>query len=396
METVNVQATDASSFFSNLLKENPDLSNEANQNPEGAGASGNEGNPKLQNSGDPAKTAEDIEKERLEKEKGESAVQSALNKSEKDDTPTEISDYKQLAEKLIEDKILIGFEDGAKVENPEEFVDLLQGNIEFKVEEAIKERWEQEIGSLSNDAKTIIAYAKGGITDARDFAQLINKLAAKNEVFSFDPSKETDQEQIVKLQLLNAGLSEAAAKETVEDLKASKKLEARAKELFPSMKKAYEAQVQQSFKAKEQEQQERDSYVVNNATNVQHFLQNEEKYLPFKIKDTNYKSLVYELAAKPVALAENGDIIYGWQNYLNSLQNGTEENYKEFMKIVTYMANTKGYDEAISKLVANDVNKGNFERKKNSDSTKKLAIGNKEINTDTQGFRKKVGNPWSV
>lgn len=325
-------------------------------------------------------------------EKKPDAVADFINTT-KEEPKKEETDFRTVANSLIEEKFLFGFEGEDKVETPEDFKTLLEGNINHRVDEKVREVWENQLNTLPPDAQLILEYSKQGVTDARDFLRLITNMSARNEVVELDPKKEPDQERIVMIQLVNSGMPEASAKEMVQDLKTANKLAARATEYHPILKKAYEGEVRKTVLEKQQIEQERNSYINNNAVNAEYFLNNEDQFLPFKISDVNYKTSVYHLAAKPVAIDNSGEIVYGWQQHIKKLQEGDEADYKQYMKVMAFLANSSKYDENISTTVKNSTNKENF---------KKVAITTgkqiNQINQESQGKTaiRKPNSPWTL
>lgn len=328
-------------------------------------------------------------KVKTEKEETDDAVQKALLEKKTEDTTF---DFRTVSEKLIAEGILSGFEDG-KVESEEDLKILLEGNIEQKARVALEERWEQKISNYSPDIQLILKYADGGISDTRDLQKLMSQMSARNEISELDPKNEEDQERIVMIQLINSGLNEKAARATVEDLKTAKSLSTRANEFYPGLKNSYDLQVKQTLLEGQQEERQRNQYVKDNSVNVQFLLNNEVDYLPFKIQESQYKSAVYQLAAKPTRVSQDGEIVFAWQDYIKSLQEGDEKQYKEFLKIITFAASSKKYDEAISKVSSSNTSKENFKKIK--------ILEGKGSETQSQeksatGIRKNQGSPWTV
>lgn len=317
-------------------------------------------------------------------EKGEEAAALADDKSkenkleaekffEEENNPQEsLSDIGKFSELLSEKEILMPYEDGTLPSNVDELVDALYQSSENKVRTEIEQAWQNKISSLPESIIRLYEYAEMGLTTMKDLHNFIETKARTEAISSLDPTKEADQETIVLLQLINSGMSEADARDEVRDLIERDRLEARANQYFPSLKKMYEEKEREMVIEKQRKAEIEQSFIQNNSINVQHFLQdNNIDYLPFKM-DNNYKQAVYELAAIPVKQNEDGEFSYGWESYIRSLQLGDEAAYKKYMKIMAFIANDKQYDENISLRSSNNTNAKNF---------KKIVAPNKVVNS---------------
>ena len=241
----------------------------------------------------------------------------------------------------------------------------------------------------------MLSYVEQGVSDGRDFAKLLGQVAARNEIADLDPKKEADQEQIVLIQLRNTGLSEKDAREEIADLKTANKLADRASKFFPALKQAYDNQVKQTLLEKEQEAQEREQYIDNNSLNVKYFLEEDSTFLPFKITDVKHKSAIFELAAKPVALDADGEVVYAWQDYLQSLQRGTEAQYKKYMKVMAFLANPDEYDKNVIKKGA-DNEKKNIHKKLDIGQNRNNSLGSRETNDAAPVIPRSKPGPWGL
>ncbi len=327
-----------------------------------------------------------VEKVEGEAPKIEDVVNQEKVEEKKLPTPTEVFDQ------LQKEGLAFVYEDGSKPETYEEIVEVVKQSRAASIQEEIKGAWEEKINSLSPQVQTILQYANSGVTTASELQTLMNQVSYFERINELDPKVEVDQEQIVYLQLLNTGLSDQEAKEQVDILKESKLLERNATQAFPILKKSYEAQVRKTFQEQQAREEGLEQYIQNNAVNVQYFVQNEESFLPFKISK-NHKAAVSELAAKPVGIGENYEPIFGYNAHLKALQNGTEEQYKEFMEIMTFIADRKSFKEKLQTQASNKTAETNF---------KKIAVPNKSNNSEAQQeysgptIQKRSSTPWSV
>jgi hypothetical protein len=328
-----------------------------------------------------------------EEEKGEEApkIEEIVNQEKKEiekklPTPTEVFDQ------LQKEGLAFVYEDGSKPETYEEIVEVVKQSRLASIQEEINNAWEEKMNSLTPQVQTIIQYAQSGVTSATELNNLMNQVSYFERVSELDPKIEADQEQIVYLQLLNTGLTDTEAKEQVDILKESKLLERNATQAFPILKKNYEAQVRKTFQEQQEREEGIEQYVQNNAVNVQYFVENEKTFLPFSISKP-HKIAVMNLAAKPIGIGENYEPIFGYNAHLKALQNGTEEQYKDFMDTMAFIADKKAYKEKIQTQASNKTAEKDF---------KKIAIPSKVNNSEAQQeydgptIQKKSNTAWSL
>lgn len=333
---------------------------------------------------------EEEEKEEVTKEKidlQELVKEEVKEEVKKVPTPSELFD------KLVEEGLAYPYEDGSKPESFEEIADIVKQSKNATIEHEVSNAWKQKIESLTPQIQTIIKYAESGVTSVTELNKLMSEVSHFEKVSELDPTVEADQEQIVFLQLLNTGLNEKEAKDQIQVLKDSKLLERTATQVQPILKKTYEAQVRNTFAEQQQREQEIQRYVQDNAINVQSFIENESTFIPFKLSKT-HKLAILDLAAKPLGIDDNYEPVFGYANYLKQLQNGTEEQYKDFMDTIAFIADKKSYKEKFKTEVSNKTNKENF---------KKIAIpegkvNNQEEQQEQQGItlQKRSNSPWSI
>jgi hypothetical protein len=339
-------------------------------------------------------TDNEEEKESVQEGDTDEKVQELLKNKEEEEKKVKEDIPQVLFDKLHEQGLIFPYEDGSKPESIEEITDALKQSYEVSINEKISQAWEQKINSLSPSIQTIIKYAESGVATATEVNSLIQNVSHYEKVNDFDVTNPADQEQIVYLHLVNTGLSEQEAIDQIEIFKENKTLEKSAQKFHPSLKKMYENQIRQEFSEKQAKEEDLGRYIDTNALNVSYFLKKEDTYLPFKISD-NHKAAVLELAAKPLGVGENYEPIFAYQEYLKQLQNGSEDQYKEFMEIMTFIADRNSFKKKLSSVVSSKTNKENF---------KKIAVGEgRTTNKDSQQeqyqgpvIRKQSGSPWSI
>jgi hypothetical protein len=334
-------------------------------------------------------------------ELGKEEIEKVLNKGEDEKKVEEeniyIKDVSKLSEVLKEKNLLIPYEDGTLPTTQEEIIDALTQSIPFQVQQSVEAAWKERVEALPESILKIHEYAAKGVTTAQQLAQFTNAVAQTEIIGALDPKVADDQEQIVLLQLLNTGLDEKSAREEVADLKAQNKLEDRATRFFPTLKKAYDDNVRRQEIEKIELDNEQQQYIQTNATNVKYFLEKDTEYLPFKLDnrtDKQYKNTIFNLAGQPVERLEDGTPVFGWQKHLESLQYGTEEEYKKFMKIMAFMADDKKYEEAVGKKVKTATEVKEFKKIATSTGTSVNSLPKESSQQSQPGIKK--SNTWGI
>lgn len=318
------------------------------------------------------------------------------NKGEEDkekNKEPKLDNLDAVSSKLFEDKIIYKFEDDSLPKTYEELKEAINQSTLHNSTEQVNKLFEQRIQSLSPTLQTVLEYGMQGVTSAIELQQIIGKVANYEAVASLDPKNEQHQERIIEIQLLNSGWSEDAVKDEIALYKDSNKLAQKAEQFFPSLQQRAQQDIQQSFLEKQRAIEEQNALIDNNATNVQYFLENDSEYLPFKIDSKQHKAAAFNLAAQPVAYDEQGEAIFGWQNYLKSLQYGTEKDYKTFMKIVNFMANPDYYEKKLGKTASTNAKTDTYKTIKTNQSspiTQGFDEGEKEPRIQ------KSASPWTI
>ncbi len=312
--------------------------------------------------------SEDVEK------KEDVNVQAEFDKAneekikEEENSKLFIKDVKAFSEILKEKGILEAYEDDSLPEKEDEFIDALSQSVERRANLRIEQAWKEKVENLPDALLRIHEYASLGITNATELNTFINSVAQSEAIGSLDVKNPSDQEQIVLIQLLNTGIDEKSAREEIEDLKERNKLEARAGQYYPSLKKTYDDNIRQAEVDKANSQEELQRYLQTNATNVAYFLEKDVEYLPFKFaaNDKNYKAQIAQLASQPVDVTPEGSPIFAWQKQIEALQYGDEKAYKDYMDTMAFLANKEKYKEAIRKQASNTTNTANFKKIKDT------------------------------
>jgi hypothetical protein len=110
--------------------------------------------------------------------------------------------------------------------------------------------------------------------------------------------------------------------------------------------------------------------------------------------DKQYKNTIFNLAGQPVERLEDGTPVFGWQKHLESLQYGTEEEYKKFMKIMAFMADDKKYEEAVGKKVKTATEVKEFKKIATSTGTSVNSLPKESSQQSQPGIKK--SNTWGI
>ena len=103
----------------------------------------------------------------------------------------------EAATSLIDEGILQPFDDGKDLSDytVADFKELIQANIENQVSNTAQNAPVELFQTLPEEVQAVVSYALNGGTDIKTVFQ---QLATSQETFELDPSKESDQEQIVR------------------------------------------------------------------------------------------------------------------------------------------------------------------------------------------------------
>jgi hypothetical protein len=272
-----------------------------------------------------------------------------------------LSNTEDFANKLIEENLIYTFEDGSLPKNTKELVEALKQsnahNFSLNADRVLTERYE----SLPDPLKLIFDYAQKGVNNISELREYINEVQDLEGIQELDVTKESDFENIVARHLANTGLSQEAIRLEIEDLKDSNKLKLAAERYFPAIEQKQKQVIKDLENNKRIEEDRRKEYITGNAQNVRYFLENSETELELII-DKQVKANVFELAANPIGIDPQGTAVYGWQQYIDSLQNGTETQYKEFIEIMTFLADKNKYNKSKGQVITNNNNLETFKK----------------------------------
>ena len=263
-------------------------------------------------------------------------------------------DFNSYVSFFQEQQILGKYEDGSLPQTKEELVNAVKQSSLLIAQQQAQQFIQDEIASLPASIQQIIDYGKGGVTTATELKQFINSVSNYEQINQLDPTNEQHQEAIIRMQLINSGLDEATANEQIDIYKETNKLAQVAEKLVVPLKETYRKEYQQQMLDKQEKENFLSSQIESNSVNIQYYLDQDTSYLPFKLDDNKTKAGVYELGAKVMEWDDKGNPIFGWQKKLESLQySSNPDEYKEFVKILTFINNSSFYEKKLGKVASN-------------------------------------------
>jgi hypothetical protein len=296
----------------------------------------------------------------------------------------------EFATQLVKENLIYTFEDGSLPKTQKELVEALrqsnEHNVSLNADRVLNERYD----SLPDPLKLIFNYAQQGVNNISELRTYINEVHELEGIQELDITNEADFEKIVEKHLINTGLTQEAIRLEIEDLKDSNKLRSAAERYFPAIEFKQKQVIKSLEDNKRLEEENRKAYITGNAQNVRYFLENSEAELKLNI-DNSVKANVFELAANPIGVDSQGTAVYGWQQHIDNLQNGTEDQYKEFIEIMTFLADKNKYNKSRGQVITNNNNLEIFKKIKvptssvmNSNSNNTTVIQNKNRKTEAQ------------
>jgi hypothetical protein len=273
--------------------------------------------------------------------------------------------------KLIEEGVLIGFEDDKSMEeySLKDWKELLQANFEEK-ERAIKEQTPKEFfEALPEELQYAAQYVANGGTDLRG---LFGALAQVEEVRGLDPTDEMDQEQIVRSYLRATGFgNDEEIDEEIVTWKDLGKLEQQANKFKPKLDKMQESIVAQKIAEQEQMKAQQEQAAAAYMDNVYEALKPSE-LAGIKL-DKKTQSMLYAGLVQPnyPSISGRNTNLLG---HLLEKHQFVEPNYPLVAEALWLLADPDGYKSKImeqgkNKVVENTVRQLKTEQSRKISST---------------------------
>ena len=320
---------------------------------------------------------DDAKKDDDSKKEGPVVTSDEINKMiEDDDTSKKTGRPKtdkegliELANKLIEKKQLIPFEDDKPIEEYtlKDFEDLFEANAQEK-ERQLREKVPGEfLNALPPEMQYAADYVMRG---GKDLKGLFRSLAVVEEVRALDPTNESDQRQIVRsyLQATNFGDTEEIEEE-INGWDDRNELEAKANKFKPKLDAMSEKQVQAQLHKQEQMRQQQ-------AEQSQLYMDNIYKTLePSEINglklDKKTQNLLFAGLVQPNYQSVSGKQTNLLGHLLEKYQ-FVEPNHGLVAEALWLLADPDGYKDKVRQVTKKEVITDTV-RKLKSEESKKLA-----------------------
>ena len=273
--------------------------------------------------------------------------------------------------KLIEEGVLIGFEDDKPMEeySLKDWKELLQANFEEK-ERAIKEQTPKEFfEALPEELQYAAQYVANG---GNDLKGLFSALAQVEEVRGLDPTDEMDQEQIVRSYLRATGFgNDDEIDEEIVTWKDLGKLEQQANKFKPKLDRMQESIVAQKIAEQEQMKAQQEQAAAAYMDNVYEALKPSE--LSGIKLDKKTQSMLYAGLVQPnyPSISGRNTNLLG---HLLEKHQFVEPNYPLVAEALWLLADPDGYKSKImeqgkNKVVENTVRQLKTEQSRKISST---------------------------
>lgn len=199
--------------------------------------------------------------------------------------------------KLIEDGLIIPFEDEKPLEeySQKDWKELIQANLDERVNKVKEETPIEFFKSLPQELQIAAKYVSDG---GQDLKGLFKALSQVEETRELDPSKEQDQEAIVRnyLRASNFGTEEDIDEE-IDSWRDMDKLGEKATKFKPKLDKMQEAIVNQKIAEQETRRQQQQEAAETYTENVYNVIKNPE--LNGIKLDTKTQSMLYSGLVQP-------------------------------------------------------------------------------------------------
>lgn len=299
------------------------------------------------------------------------------------------TDLISVANELIEEGLLFGFEDGAP-KTIEEVKELIKLNLSQKEKLTEDKVWENKVAQYSPQIKAILDYAEKGGTDASPLLAAISEIERTGD---FDIEKEKDQEDIIKEYLKVSGWDESDIKEEIETAKDLGKLKAKAEKFYPKLNQMNQERIQmimqEQEEAKAQAENTRKQYLGNLKTNL-----DKPKVGEIKLEKSD-RAALWDALTNIKYTSWNGQPTNGFFKKLEELQTAKDGNYEHFLEIVHLATNREAFINKIREEIETK-QAGETARKLKIESTKKASTET-EITDEAPAkntIRRAFKNPW--
>ena len=252
--------------------------------------------------------------------------------------------------KLIEDEKLLAFDDGKEIEEytAKDWQELIQANLDERTRAVRRETPKQFFDSLPQELQVAARYVADG---GKDLKGLFSALSHVEQVRELNPTKEKDQEKIVRDFLGATGFGSAEEiEEEIDVWKDLGKLEKQAKKFKPKLDKMQEKVIARKLQEQDMKKKKQAQASKNYMQNVYNTLK-DGRVGSVKV-DKRTQNLLYNGLVNPAYPSISGQNTNLLGHLLEKYQ-FVEPNYPLITEALWLLADPKGYKSNIMKVGEN-------------------------------------------
>ena len=252
--------------------------------------------------------------------------------------------------KLIDDEKLLAFDDGKELDeySAKDWQELIQANLDERTRAVRRETPKQFFDSLPQELQVAARYVADG---GKDLKGLFSALSHVEQVRELNPTKEKDQEKIVRDFLGATGFGSAEEiEEEIDVWKDLGKLEKQAKKFKPKLDKMQEKVIARKLQEQDMKKKKQAQASKNYMQNVYNTLK-DGRVGSVKV-DKRTQNLLYNGLVNPAYPSISGQNTNLLGHLLEKYQ-FVEPNYPLITEALWLLADPKGYKSNIMKVGEN-------------------------------------------
>jgi hypothetical protein len=284
---------------------------------------------------DPAKAEETVKKDENEdpskqKEEANTADVLTLDKITSND----------LVQELIEKKVLLPWE-GDKVETSEDLIELIQNNMDHKLQEVNQQIFDDRLASLPPQYQSIMKY---GLNGGQDVQALINSWGEVEQTFNTDISTTEGQESVVKQYLLETGYgSEAMIDKDIKTWTDLGVLEEKATAFKPALEESQMRKVHALEQQQQMQVQQEQQFHQHHMDVIGHSLTSFQ--LEGADLDRETKGRLFEAAQPQYQSQITGRPIDALEAIVEELKYGQNQDPNLYLELMYFASDPEGFKE---------------------------------------------------
>lgn len=301
----------------------------------------------------------------------------AAGKTEPPKTGRKPTDLVKFVNQLVSEEVLSGFandkDEIEEVKTIDEAKALIKANLDDRENKSADKGWEKKLETYSPQVRMILHYADKGVQSANEIIELIGAIKSVEDVNDLTAETPEGQEAIIREAYKARGFKDSYIDKQVTTLKDLDKLKENAEELLPEIKTLKVQEVQKRLA----EQEDRDNMAKEASKvyfqTVKQALDKEEVNGMKLLKED--KSKIFGALADQSYISLNGERTNQFVKTLEELQFGKQANYEQFLNIVHYTVDPKGFIDKLKQSIKNDVTEATHKKLK----TSKTSTPNSEV-----------------